>query len=263
MGLPPLARGARVGLGGGDEDGGPTPACAGSTAGNKNSSAARSAYPRLRGEHYLSTTLPSDDHGLPPLARGAQRTLRTRTPRPRPTPACAGSTTSTLTATPARWAYPRLRGEHTWSAGLNRVPIGLPPLARGAPAAALAGILAPGPTPACAGSTTASTSMRITSLAYPRLRGEHEVHGVPDTGDEGLPPLARGARRGRRRSGARRGPTPACAGSTSSPSSTARTSGAYPRLRGEHRVTVTPVGAFGGLPPLARGARCTSVGRSG
>ena len=131
---------------------------------------------------------------------------------------------------------------------------GLPPLARGAPAGTPPHDQQPGPTPACAGSTEAHRNDRPRRPAYPRLRGEH--NSAPETilHMRGLPPLARGARCGVRHGEPWRGPTPACAGSTSAPTTMPACRRAYPRLRGEHSGMVEAAYVAHGLPPLARGA---------
>ena len=265
-GLPPLARGAQIVVGLAQHDGGPTPACAGSTAAVTDGRDGLGAYPRLRGEHIWQEADALKPEGLPPLARGAQRGSRTDTHWKGPTPACAGSTQTGRKR--ALWprAYPRLRGEHARIGTRVVWPCGLPPLARGARRRSATRMTSLGPTPACAGSTHCGILRTNAAEAYPRLRGEHRTGARRSSRARGLPPLARGAPDRRRRLGAVHGPTPACAGSTTRTLSTATRSRAYPRLRGEHACSSVRNAATRGLPPLARGARQqrpVPVGRAG
>ncbi len=254
-GLPPLARGAPCGDLGGLLARGPTPACAGSTPSRPHTRSGPQAYPRLRGEHCTCADDPQRRTGLPPLARGAPGNWAPPTCRPRPTPACAGSTRAIRGCAPAGWAYPRLRGEHRRRHHLRQSSLGLPPLARGAQLDGHLQAVRQRPTPACAGSTTRPRISAAHWVAYPRLRGEHARRAGCRGSCPGLPPLARGAQalgRVRRR---RRGPTPACAGSTMPCRRTAGPEQAYPRLRGEHGTATCSSSPSKGLPPLARGAR--------
>ena len=192
------------------------------------------AYPRLRGEHHVRGRHDDVPLGLPPLARGAPLAQLVAGSDLGPTPACAGSTTASRSATPGSGAYPRLRGEHMMLARAEQVETGLPPLARGAQ---------PVPPPAAQ-----------SPMAYPRLRGEHMLRDPVPSWGPGLPPLARGAPSMSNVGSIFMGPTPACAGSTRSGAPGAPSIGAYPRLRGEHRVGGHRAGLVVGLPPLARGA---------
>ena len=133
MGLPPLARGARVCIFGERVRDGPTPAGAGSTAGTVTRGRLSAAYPRWRGEHCLPSTASTCARGLPPLARGAQVLLLLRCLQYRPTPAGAGSTRRPSARTRRPAAYPRWRGEHWYVCVPGATFRGLPPLARGAP----------------------------------------------------------------------------------------------------------------------------------
>ncbi len=131
---------------------------------------------------------------------------------------------------------------------------GLPPLARGARTNPVDPVHVVRPTPACAGSTDNHPGLSSLCRAYPRLRGEHITVIAKETRRQGLPPLARGAPQQAPARPDPRGPTPACAGSTSRRRCTPQRRWAYPRLRGEHADDVPAHGWTPGLPPLARGA---------
>ena len=155
-------------------------------------------------------------------------------------------------------AYPRWRGEHL-ECPTGEVPNGgLPPLARGAHRRVSALLSGPRPTPAGAGSTATLAATCPNAAAYPRWRGEHICYGVHVTMIQGLPPLARGARRWSWSCQGLHGPTPAGAGSTSSRSTPSQSSGAYPRWRGEHLCRCCRGRSCQGLPPLAQGAQVSN-----
>ena len=90
--------------------------------------------------------------------------------------------------------------------------------------------------------------------AYPRWCGEHwiVVHEVAHA--LGLPPLVRGARLAMEGPEVLDWPTPAGAGSTISPVTSAGHIAAYPRWCGEHSSSLLPASMWRGLPPLVRGA---------
>ena len=121
-GLPPLARGAQGLIPAGADRAGPTPAGAGSTKNSRRSKAVDEAYPRWRGEHTSGPRVSQSASGLPPLARGAPAGDDEQQGHSRPTPAGAGSTLTLESPVLVVWAYPRWRGEHlnvtatTWAA---------------------------------------------------------------------------------------------------------------------------------------------------
>ena len=173
IGLPPLARGARLQgcadcvAGGPTPAGagstrrspmsgygaGPTPAGAGSTRRATRTASVGRAYPRWRGEHDFAAAVTQARKGLPPLARGAQNGPGNPPSGRGPTPAGAGSTRARCRSASRRQAYPRWRGEHSCGSAAASGLIGLPPLARGAPSLACRHPGRSGPTPAGAGST--------------------------------------------------------------------------------------------------------------
>ena len=234
IGLPPLARGAPEKRSAACRRSGPTPAGAGSTQRRLMTCSAISAYPRWRGEHCRSVTGVFTAMGLPPLARGAPPCRADAGHDRRPTPAGAGSTRHDSPRQRRPPAYPRWRGEHVVHDLVAAANDGLPPLARGAPAAA--------------------RLRQRGTMAYPRWRGEHSGHHVHLEVEQGLPPLARGARCARNRRGPRTRPTPAGAGSTARYRRRRSPIRAYPRWRGEHCRSRQRSSCLQGLPPLARGA---------
>ena len=88
------------------------------------------------------------------------------------------------------------------------------------------------------------------------MRGEHSGLRTPAWTFRGSPPHARGARTQNRRLSRSRRITPACAGSTSSATSSNSWCWDHPRMRGEH-ISSVPLSRSGmGSPPHARGAPC-------
>ena len=235
QGLPPLARGAHSRPTVAPRRPWPTPAGAGSTLRRRPSACPTRAYPRWRGEHNSKISSRSRDIGLPPLARGALVAAVGGAGGSRPTPAGAGSTRFRALTCGYAVAYPRWRGEHDDSDRSVGMAAGLPPLARGAPIRSSARASTWRPTPAGAGSTSASPSTRGQHAAYPRWRGEHLGMTLAMLEWVGLPPLARGAPWHDARN--------------------ARGGWAYPRWRGEHIAGLSDCSTSTGLPPLARGAR--------
>ena len=253
-GLPPRARGSRghrTAIRSGPR---PTPACAGITLWWRSRRSWRRAYPRVRGDHLPLLRLPARGPGLPPRARGSPSSRRYCGCRRRPTPACAGITSTCCRASATRWAYPRVRGDHSTGKRRSTTARGLPPRARGSRERAPQRRQGGGPTPACAGITPPSTSMLAARWAYPRVRGDHTRCPETTTRSVGLPPRARGSRPGRLHVHQLPGPTPACAGITAGSAARPPTAGAYPRVRGDHKLEMKKADPHPGLPPRARGS---------
>ncbi len=147
-----------------------------------------------------------------------------------------------------------MRGEQRFFPRQATMTPGSPPHARRAARRGLHRAARQGITPACAGSSWASTSTTPKARDHPRMRGE-QVTITRDRGDwEGSPPHARGAGH-RLRAGVRRaGITPACAGSSPSPSPRRGSPRDHPRMRGEQVSAGLDKVLPGGSPPHARGA---------
>jgi len=192
-GSPPRARGALGGSGAATGPRGITPACAGSTASWRATTAGTRDHPRVRGEHTCMSVSLMPDSGSPPRARGAQRDAEDDLEDRGITPACAGSPSTTLSPSSGNRDHPRVRGEHTLHAIASDAVDGSPPRARGAlPGCerrehtqritpACAGSTdgpadpdeAPRITPACAGSRRRWWAASRSPQDHPRVRGEH------------------------------------------------------------------------------------------
>jgi len=173
----------------------------------------------------------------------------------RPTPARAGTTRPRRLPAARQHPHPRSRGDHQRRPLVGRNLPGPPPLARGPPVQQSEIRLRAGPTPARAGTTPRRFGRSSTSASHPRSRGDHTIRAQSLGQSPGPPPLARGPRCRDHYREERGGPTPARAGTTSSPSSSAKRIGAHPRSRGDHVNRELESSRRAGPPPLARGPR--------
>ncbi len=192
-----------------------TPACAGTSTATSRSRSAMRAHPRVRGDVSRLQRLPARRMG----------------------------------------AHPRVRGDVSWRESVLDHGLGSPPRARGRLVFVVPPVSASGLTPACAGTSTCTSTMGGRPGAHPRVRGDvvGQLEDAPVAA--GSPPRARGRRGTWVASVTGVGLTPACAGT--SPATIARESlaGAHPRVRGD--VVRSPVRQVPvqGSPPRARGRR--------
>ena len=133
-------------------------------------------------------------NGSSPLTRGALRRRIGRAGWRRLIPAYAGSTQPVARQVVGVQAHPRLRGEHSQQQGSQSQGGGSSPLTRGAQEGEVQGLRHVRLIPAYAGSTMLRSSMAITWLAHPRLRGEHSASQNELMNCDGSSPLTRGAR---------------------------------------------------------------------
>ena len=153
-----------------------------------------------------------------------------------------------------------MRGEHNW---FDRVHIrgqGSSPHARGAHNLDIALPAQVGIIPACAGSTTRTTSRAWQGRDHPRMRGEHRVKKQGGKPEKGSSPHARGALQRENVVEKQLGIIPACAGSTMTLGTPMVGVGDHPRMRGEHTACTAPSLTRGGSSPHARGALCPLCG---
>ncbi len=234
---------------------GTIPACAGSTCSWLPSPTFGWDHPRVRGEHDKLPGVPSLPGGPSPRARGARAGPRARWTRAGTIPACAGSTLHLCSLKSPVKDHPRVRGEHSNVRHVGRGQEGPSPRARGAPVSLNAVMTVAGTIPACAGSTWRSSTLAAQPWDHPRVRGEHDSMARIWDSASGPSPRARGALRGPRQAGVRRGTIPACAGSTRPSTRSSPGWRDHPRVRGEHtRPTICTYRA-GGPSPRARGAQ--------
>ena len=154
---------------------------------------ARTAHPRLRGEHYPCAASAEVDSGSSPLTRGARCRAAFHVGVERLIPAYAGSTNSPVASGGGVAAHPRLRGEHPSTSNSGVVCWGSSPLTRGARDYPLGDRKPDRLIPAYAGSTNATLRPAWGCWAHPRLRGEHCIFPRPIQRVTGSSPLTRGA----------------------------------------------------------------------
>ena len=212
--LPPRVRGARLRDAVLMADDRLTPACAGSTSGQRHGTGNVTTYPRVCGEHHTAVLAVTSGHDLPPRVRGARRINKRWRNAAGLTPACAGSTSRRRRGAARAPTYPRVCGEHPRSSPLSGSDIDLPPRVRGARARAGGWGLGMRLTPACAGSTPPAARSAAGRSTYPRVCGEHSC--LPDgrVTRIDLPPRVRGAPQPGLLGHLAGRLTPACAGST-------------------------------------------------
>ena len=149
------------------------PACAGSTGRGSGPAIQPGDHPRMRGEHTLHSLRATAFRGSSPHARGAQEMLHFDRRVRGIIPACAGSTDGSKGDIMAVTDHPRMRGEHSVAASSVLCAVGSSPHARGAPMDCACARLRIRIIPACAGSTRAARSRRLSPSDHPRMRGEH------------------------------------------------------------------------------------------
>ncbi len=199
-----------------DARNGITSACAESTSQRAVRPVDARNHLRLRGEHAAALVLGPSAMESPPLARRAPRPPHEHPAPQGITSACAESTFAPSGVVRAARNHLRLRGEHRGDHH-SRMPFEeSPPLARRARDGGFRAFLGHGITSACAESTTRADCTRPAYRNHLRLRGEHEMSNVMNSGTRESPPLARRAHVRVRRLDFGQGITSACAESTRS-----------------------------------------------
>ena len=190
------------------------PACAGSTWSMANFAGHCQDHPRMRGEHARDSCVMARPVGSSPHARGARVSAIAPAPASRIIPACAGSTFLSVLVLQTPRDHPRMREEHSHGIAAPRPRWGSSPHAQGALLEGRRGAHLHGIIPACAGSTTPSTTPCRRPGDHPRMRGEHSRVPPPIVVARGSSPHARGAPQSAFVGAALLGIIPACAGST-------------------------------------------------
>ena len=211
----------------------------------------------MRGKHVKVILCSTIRVGSSPHARGARGRGGHHDVRSGIIPACAGSTCWRARCRCSCRDHPRMRGEHYLDGSTDRRLTGSSPHARGALGGPVDAVVVGGIIPACAGSTSCPSTTASCTRDHPRMRGEHEEHGLYRWGGGmlGSSPHARGAPRRGLVAGALVGIIPACAGSTSTRLILNLSAGDHPRMRGEHDRGALMTSGGSGSSPHARGAR--------
>ncbi len=192
--------------------------------------------------------------GSSPHVRGAHSVTYACFPTPGIIPACAGSTCLIRSLRLHRRDHPRMCGEHDVEAGQFKGYVGSSPHVRGArcggrPIQGLRGII-----PACAGSTTIASQLKLELWDHPRMCGEHKDGLIFVDLSSGSSPHVRGAPRNPAKRFRRPGIIPACAGSTVPCQAMRENARDHPRMCGEHGGGSTTYVQQTGSSPHVRGA---------
>ena len=134
-----------------------TPACAGKSLVRELLLIVSRDHPRVCGEKQRTLAVQDEPQGSPPRVRGKVWRSPAAPGTQGITPACAGKRRPVPSPRSTRQDHPRVCGEKPpKGCGLNLI-LGSPPRVRGKAAAARAGLVAVGITPACAGKSAART----------------------------------------------------------------------------------------------------------
>ena len=192
FGSPPRMRGKQNQQPGNLLNGRITPAHAGKTKYKRARGFLSSDHPRACGENRSKSVQRNAQSGSPPRMRGKQYLQYLNLEAARITPAHAGKTISRLFPTTHTTDHPRACGENRWSNILRLQDSGSPPRMRGkqklpAPVFSCGRI-----TPAHAGKTLLSWSMKRPASDHPRACGENLLADADTQANLGSPPRMRG-----------------------------------------------------------------------
>ena len=134
-----------------------TPACAGKSLVRELLLIVSRDHPRVCGEKFRAYAKIWNEWGSPPRMRGKAEDTRSAGRTAGITPACAGKSVAITCRAWYPRDHPRVCGEKEAGALSEVYETGSPPRVRGKAAAARAGLVAVGITPACAGKSAART----------------------------------------------------------------------------------------------------------
>ena len=155
-------------------------------------------------------------------------------------PACAGSTSVCFLGKFLVGDHPRMCGEHFNCEEVALMRVGSSPHVRGAHLDRRLPRRESGIIPACAGSTWPASPPWHSSWDHPRMCGEHRNIIACICVSLGSSPHVRGAQKHCRHRRGVPGIIPACAGSTSTPTTRNPTQWDHPRMCGEHSSAASP-----------------------
>ena len=204
------------------------------------------------GNHILDLIRTVSIRGSPPRVREPPRVFRMKARIARITPACAGTTGSGWPCTRSPRDHPRVCGNHSASNSSRSSISGSPPRAREPLLLQFVQILNFGITPACAGTTAHTSSIRTTARDHPRVCGNHCNRVSAYAFTSGSPPRVREPRRHVECNAVILGITPACAGTTVLIALRIEILEDHPRVCGNHTSTRPTISAGRGSPPRVR-----------
>ena len=232
---------------------GSIPACAGEPSATTPTTSRTGVYPRVCGGTRRWSLGDREHMGLSPRVRGNQRPARQAAGRGGSIPACAGEPCPAAAASSSARVYPRVCGGTPGGAPSSEWAPGLSPRVRGNPLDPVAGRLARGSIPACAGEPPTNSLAMAKPRVYPRVCGGTPRAPRGNLTFWGLSPRVRGNRRRGDVQPALAGSIPACAGEPSPSSTRAPAWRVYPRVCGGTRSSSMAGSRSMGLSPRVRG----------
>ena len=230
-----------------------TPAHAGKTRARARHFHADSDHPRACGENRSTGTFTASFGGSPPRMRGKRKVSRRGRAEVRITPAHAGKTMKMPTPRGRPTDHPRACGENE-EPQIPQLPnVGSPPRMRGKQPPKQDTARASRITPAHAGKTSISSSLRGSIADHPRACGENYSLSCGIPMGCGSPPRMRGKRTRVRNRTANARITPAHAGKTSCFIPHQLRPADHPRACGENRMPWAARWSRCGSPPRMRG----------
>ena len=195
--------------------------------------------------------------GSPPRMRGKAIVIQRVDRLGGITPACAGKRTPLLTPRSVTWDHPRVCGEKGVYALSSQYATGSPPRMRGKGVVQRQIALVVGITPACAGkSRRLYRAIGCSKGSPPRMRGK-VLHQRPELCSHGITPACAGKRHcPRSRPGRIRDHPRVCGEKTPDASSTTKSIGSPPRMRGK-AIVIQRVDRLGGITPACAGKSYT------
>ena len=175
-----------------------------------------------------------DAAGSSPRVRGKLPAHELNAAGQRLIPACAGKTAFTTSRWSSSRAHPRVCGENSRLARDIDIPLGSSPRVRGKRRTRSAWSASMRLIPACAGKTGRTVTTRARPPAHPRVCGENVSRWTSASEASGSSPRVRGKQLLDGLGGVGGGLIPACAGKTSSWTSTNCCWAAHPRVCGEN-----------------------------
>ena len=232
---------------------GSIPACAGEPSATTPTTSRTGVYPRVCGGTRRWSLGDREHMGLSPRVRGNQRPARQAAGRGGSIPACAGEPCPAAAASSSARVYPRVCGGTPGGAPSSEWAPGLSPRVRGNPLDPVAGRLARGSIPACAGEPPTNSLAMAKPRVYPRVCGGTPRAPRGNLTFWGLSPRVRGNPRRGDVQPALAGSIPACAGEPSPERSWTRAWRVYPRVCGGTRRGRCVHTVCEGLSPRVRG----------
>ena len=173
-------------------DRGIIPACAGTTANDRQRPRHERDHPRMCGDHFFPAPIYSSARGSSPHVRGPLRVIAATRGFRGIIPACAGTTPANAERNGNIGDHPRMCGDHTVAQVLVLWAMGSSPHVRGPPLLALADEIEDGIIPACAGTTSWTPTAAARGGDHPRMCGDHLGYHGGEELEVGSSPHVRG-----------------------------------------------------------------------